>query len=115
MLAFVDAAKGDDEVELARARRRVAETFGPEALVDAAGVIGNFERMNRIADATGIPLEAPLAAAMSDFREQLDLDAFASSANSAQLGAGTKVAGALLRKLLPLVLKLRSGRTRPER
>ena len=108
LLAFVDASKGADEDELARARRAVAAKFGPEALVDAACVIGNFERMNRIADGTGIPIEAPLAALTSDIREELNLDSFSSAAHSGALGAGTKFAGSVLRKIVPVALRLRA-------
>jgi len=108
LLAFVDAAKGQDADELARARNAVAEKFGPEALVDAACVIGNFERMNRIADGTGIPIEAPLAALTSDIREELNLDSFESSGNSGSLSGGVKLLGLALRKLVPTLIKLRA-------
>lgn len=86
----------------------MAKKFGPEALVDAACIIGNFERMNRIADGTGIPIEAPLAALTSDIREELNLDSFGSASASGPIGVGTKLAGAVLRKLVPLALRLRS-------
>ena len=36
----------------------------------AAGVIGNFERMVRIADGTGIPLDRIVDAMTSDFRAE---------------------------------------------
>ena len=45
------------------------------ALVDAAAVVGNFERMVRIADGTGIPLDKPVAMVSADMREELGLDA----------------------------------------
>ena len=46
------------------------------ALVDAAGVASNFERMVRIADATGIPLDARMAALSQDVRDTLHLERF---------------------------------------
>jgi hypothetical protein len=54
----------------------------PEAFVDACAVIMAFNIVDRIADATGIPLDAPLAAMSADLRRELDLARFASSANS---------------------------------
>ena len=42
--------------------------------MDAAGVIGNFERMVRIADGTGIPLDRIVDALTSGFRGELGLD-----------------------------------------
>ncbi len=57
----------------ARAREKVLETLGPEALVDAAGTIGNFEMMNRIADATGMPVGGGSRRANTDIIEALDI------------------------------------------
>jgi len=45
-------------------------------LSDAAGVVGLFNAIDRIADATGIPLDADTAAASADFRAALGLDRF---------------------------------------
>ncbi len=50
--------------------------MGSEAVVDAAGVASNFERMVRIADGTGIPLGESLAARSQSVREELDLERF---------------------------------------
>lgn len=61
---------------LRHTRHGVLETMGPEAMVDAAGVASNFERMVRIADATGIPLDERMAKASKDVREALDLERF---------------------------------------
>jgi predicted transcriptional regulator len=72
----------DDEKALAPARTRVREEQGPEALVDAAAVASNFERMVRIADATGIPLDSFLDAMTVDLRAELKLARFESTANT---------------------------------
>ena len=50
------------------------ETLGPEAMVDAAGVVSNFERMVRIADSTGIELGDLLEQATADVRTVLGLE-----------------------------------------
>ena len=49
---------------------------GTEVTVDAAGVASNFERMVRIADSTGIPLDERLASMSKEVREELHLDRF---------------------------------------
>jgi hypothetical protein len=54
--------------------------LSPVGLVDAAGVVGLFNAIDRVADATGIPLEPEKAAASADFRARLDLDQFAVAA-----------------------------------
>ena len=67
---------GDNDAKLARAREALMTALGPLGLVDAAGVVGLFNAIDRVADATGIPLEPEKAAASSDFRAALDLHRF---------------------------------------
>jgi hypothetical protein len=76
LLAFVDAMVGEDDDALARVRRAVIEVLSPGAMVDAAGVASNFERMVRIADATGIPLDARMQALSQEVRDTLHLERF---------------------------------------
>lgn len=61
----------EDTTELARAREALTAVMGSEAMVDAAGVASNFERMVRIADATGIELGEALEQASADVRATL--------------------------------------------
>jgi hypothetical protein len=82
LLALAEAMVSDDEEALATARARVLDELGPEALVDAAGVASNFERMVRIADATGIPLDSFLDEMTADLRAELNLARFESTANT---------------------------------
>ena len=62
---FVDAVHGGD---IAAARDAVAAALGEAAVVDAAAVIGNFNMMNRLADATGVPVSAERMAATTGLR-----------------------------------------------
>jgi hypothetical protein len=82
LLAFTDAVMGGDDAALARERRALRSVLSDEAFVDACAVIGAFNVVDRIADATGIPLDAGMAAMSRDVRAELDLARFASSANS---------------------------------
>ena len=75
LVAFAEAVLGADDGALAQARAALA-ALGPAGLVDAAGVVGLFNAIDRVADATGIPLEPEKAAASADFRAALDLDRF---------------------------------------
>jgi hypothetical protein len=63
--AVVDGADASD------ARRAVHDALGAAALVDAAAVIALFNAIDRVADATGIPLEPAKADATADFRPAL--------------------------------------------
>lgn len=82
LVAFTEAVLGDDEALLARERAALRQVLSPEAYVDVAGVIGAFNVVDRIADATGIPLDPPLQALGGDLRSGLDLGRFASSSNT---------------------------------
>jgi hypothetical protein len=82
LTAFAEAAVRGDASALAGARDALRARAGSAAVVDAAGVIANFERMTRIADATGIPLDAAPLLASSDFRDALGLDGYASASNT---------------------------------
>jgi hypothetical protein len=112
LLAFAEAAvKGSDD-ELARARTRLLEDLGPECLVDAAAVVSNFERMVRIADSTGIPLDTPVYAMSEDLRADLGLNDFGSSANTPGVGAVVRFLGRKLQPFAPLFFRLLSARMR---
>ena len=67
---------GEDDDTLLRVRHALIESMGSAAMVDAAGVASNFERMVRIADATGIPLDARMQALSQEVRDVLDLERF---------------------------------------
>jgi hypothetical protein len=82
LVALAEAVVRGGDTELADARRAALAALGEEGFVAASAVAANFERMDRIADATGIPLDAPLDAISVGLRAELGLDAFASAANT---------------------------------
>lgn len=114
LLAFADAVVGSDDEALARARAAVLHELGPAALVDAAAVASNFERMVRVADATGIPLDPPLVMLTEPLREELGINRFGAAANTPPASAALRLAGRVVRPvafpLLRLVQRLRRPR-----
>ncbi len=54
------------------ARQAVIDAMGPAALVDAAAVAATFSTIDRIADSTGIPIDAARIEPTADFRASLD-------------------------------------------
>ena len=82
LVAFTEAAMGADDGALAKERVALREVLSPEAFVDTCAAIGAFNVVDRIADATGIPLDDSLALVSKDVREELDLGRFASAANT---------------------------------
>jgi hypothetical protein len=82
LTAFAEAAVRQTDA-LPGLRSQVAAELGVQELVDAAGVVANFQRMVRIADGCGIPLDQFTKDATDDCREELGLHQFASAANTA--------------------------------
>ncbi len=76
LTAFAEAALGDDESLLNDARQRVRDALGDAGLVDAAAVIANYSALDRVADATGIPLEPAKESGTADLRAELGIDAW---------------------------------------
>lgn len=76
LLDFVDAVLTGEESARSDARSRVLDSLGPTGLVDACGVIANFEMMNRIADATGMPVGKGTLKRSAEWRGLLGLDRF---------------------------------------
>jgi hypothetical protein len=110
LLALADAVVRGSDAELASARERALAVLGPDGFVAAAAVAANFERMVRIADATGIPLDAPVAAMSADMRAELGIDAFGSAANTPRTSTAQRVVGRALaplaRWLMPALRRL---------
>ena len=99
-----------EEAGLAEARERVASELGEAAMVDAAAVIGNFQRMVRIADGTGIPLDTPVAMISADMRADLGIDAYDGASNTAPVRGFQRLVGRGLSRMLPTVLRFMTGR-----
>jgi hypothetical protein len=76
LIEFAEAVLSEDDSALMRARDALVKELGRPGLADAAAVVGLFNAIDRVADATGIPLEDEKAAASADFRAALDLDRF---------------------------------------
>ena len=68
--------------DLSERRRELLKAAGPTALVDAAGVAANFQRMVRIADAIGIPVDDMQAELGRNVRAELGIERFPSARNS---------------------------------
>jgi hypothetical protein len=106
LLAFADAAVSGEPDALSGARERLRAAVGAEGLVDAAAVVANFERMVRIADSTGIPLDTPVVVMTTDLRDDLELLRYRSASNTPEPGALARTAGAALRRIAPTLMRV---------
>lgn len=82
LIRFCDTFLGDDAEAFVAARDALVSELGVEAMVDAAGIASNFQRMDRIADGTGIPSDGPMVLMQEDLVDQLGLDKFVSAGNT---------------------------------
>ena len=74
LIGFVDAVLRNDGVAVAR--ELLDRTLGPDAVVDASGVIANFEMMNRIAEGTGIPVGKGSLLRSEEWRALVGIDRY---------------------------------------
>jgi len=82
LMQFAESFARRDEVEFSNARKILLDTAGEAVLVDAAGVAANFQRMVRIADSMGIPVDDMASELSQSIRSELALNRFESAANS---------------------------------
>lgn len=82
LMTFADAIASRDEATLEAARVALHAVGGDAVVVDAAGVAGNFQRMVRIADSMGIPVDDMANEMGRQIRAELNLDRFESARNS---------------------------------
>ena len=74
LLALSEALVVGDPVAVTTARAALVRAIGTDAVVDAIGVASNFERMVRIADATGVELGESLSEFSADIRVDLRVE-----------------------------------------
>ena len=76
-MRFAESVASGDPEALRLSRDALLMAAGPRVLVDAAGVAANFQRMVRITDAMGIPIDDPSLEVGQQVRNELNLTAFA--------------------------------------
>jgi hypothetical protein len=111
LTSFAEAAVAGDPAQLATARDDLRAVAGSAVVVDAAAVIGNFQRMVRIADGTGIPVDTVVRTLTEDFREEMGLEAFASR-RSHEPGLLARAFGPLARSATAAFLRVAGRRAR---
>ncbi len=102
---FADAILMQPAEEIVRTRKQLVEKLGEPAMIDAAAVVGNFQRMVRIADSTGIPLDEPVLMISQSIREDLGINNFNASANSPKLPLLKRILGRLMAPFAATMLK----------
>ena len=112
LVAFAEALVAHDEPRLAPLRPRLIDALGPAGMLEAATVAANFQRMVRIADATGIPQDAPIMTLAGDLVDDLRLRDFPSGARTPEPGVLQRLAGWLIRPFAARLMALASRRLR---
>ena len=63
---------------MAAIRAELVSALANEVLVDASAIVATFNAIDRVADATGIPIDEARVAVTEDLREQLGINAYPS-------------------------------------
>ena len=82
LMKFAEAIALRDNTALIETRTRLLNEAGSDVVVDAAGVAGNFQRMVRIADSIGIPVDDMSTDIGQQVRADLNLEQFPSAQNT---------------------------------
>ena len=82
LMQFAEAVATRNQAGLEQSRTALRSIAGTDVLVDAAGVAANFQRMVRIADSMGIPVDDMEQELGQAVRAELDLTKFTSAANT---------------------------------
>lgn len=92
-MQFAEAVLHKESAALAEVRDRLVATMGSEALVDTAAVVGLFNAIDRVADATGTPLEQAKAEASAEVREAIGINAFRKSREALERSVSDTITG----------------------
>ena len=82
LLAFTEAVMANSTEAMVQTRNALRAVLTDEEFVDVAAIIGAFNVVTRIADATGIPLDPMIRELSAEVRSDLDLGRFSSAANT---------------------------------
>ncbi|HIG40624.1 MAG TPA: hypothetical protein EYQ14_08810 [Gammaproteobacteria bacterium] len=105
LVDFAEAALGQDTQAISTARSNLEQKIGTDGMIDAAAVIANFQRMVRIADGAGIPLDAPVAMVTAGMRDDLGINEFSSASYTPAVGFFKRALGSVLGLFLPIMLR----------
>ena len=109
---FATAAVIGDDEKLERTHREILDKLGPEQLVDAAALVAHYEKMDRIADSTGIPLDTPMQVLGGELRDSLGIGKYTSAQNTKVAGPVLSALQRTLRAIMLPVLKHMSTRNK---
>lgn len=111
ILRFVESAMTQGAA-LQSDRDAVRQALGDEGFVDVCAVMANFCMMTRVADATGIPLDAGLGLATEKMRADTGINEFVSATKSPSAGPLQRAVGRALAPVVPAFFKLVSAARR---
>jgi hypothetical protein len=102
--ALAESVLGGDSTLIEEVRRRAMEHLGARGWMDALLVISFFQMMDRVANGSGVQLEANVVQA-SGFIGELGLTDFGSAANTPKLTLRQRIMARPIRRLFALYIK----------
>lgn len=107
LIAYSDAVVARSP-KVAETREAVQKSLGDAAVVDAAAVIANFQRMVRIADGTGIPVDGPMDLMSADLRHEIGINEFSSARGRGKNGPLRRLTAPLMRRVALRLMRARA-------
>ena len=86
LIAIAEAVFVGDPVDLARLCEEAVPSIGAEKLVDAIGIASGFNGITKVANATGIPLDARTEEVTARLRQQIGIDDYSENHKSSLYG-----------------------------
>lgn len=107
LMRFAEAVASRDPQRIADTRQALLDAAGNDVVVDAAAVAGNFQRMVRIADSTGIPVDDRMNLISGNIQQELDLRRFGSARNTPPTSLLQRIVnvpkGMVMRRMIRLI------------
>lgn len=86
LVAIAEAVFAGDPLELAQIRAEALSRIGAEKLIDAIGIASGFNGITKVANATGIPLDARTEEVTGDMRQQTGIDDYSENHKASLYG-----------------------------
>ena len=102
--ALAESVLGGDSTLIEQVRQKAIEHLGGRGWMDALLVISFFQMMDRVANGSGVQLEANVVQA-SGFIDELGLTDFGSAENTPELTLWERVMARPIRRLFALYVK----------
>lgn len=103
LTAFAEAIVKRDPACITTTREALIKAVGVSGMIDACGTAANFQRMTRIADCSGIPLDEEFKSVTKSVVDKLGMDEYTTAANTGEMSTAQKLKALIMPAMLSVV------------